>query len=112
MIKKPFALYRSLFICLCLLLGCASTTAPYQAMSEAKQALRGAHMHLGQQQPAQPIDTQDYQRAESALQAAEQALSNGQYDTANTLIQESKAYSQAILKRLRKAASNGIKFRY
>lgn len=112
MIKKTFALYRGLLLCLCLLAGCATTTAPYQAMSDARQALAGAQTQLNTHPQATEKDKQDYQRAAQALAAAEAAINRGQHTEANRLIQQSQQYSQGILQRLRAPSNSSIKFRH
>ncbi len=109
--KKTVALYLSYAACLCLLLGCM-TTAPYQAMSDAKQALAGAQAYLRQQNNPAAKDVQDYQQAESALNAAEQAMSRGQHSQARALIDQSRQHSQAILKRRQSPSKSNVQFRY
>lgn len=108
--KKSLALYLSLSVCLSLLVSCA-TTAPYQAMSDAKQALISARDYLNEQTPPSEADQYTYQLAEQTLQAAEKAINAKQYVKARTLIQQSQTHSQTLLIR-RKQKNSNIRFRY
>lgn len=104
-LNKTFAL----FLTISLLIGCASAVAPYQAVSEAKQAISRAAIDLNDN-PSE-ADKKDYQLAVWLLQDGEKALAEGKYQIATVLINTGKQHAQAILKR-RQQRNNNIQFRY
>lgn len=110
--EKTFALYRSFIGCLLLssLFACTSI-APYQQISEAKQALSGV-LSLSENEQLNDIEMISLQSAQQKLYQAEQMMSNQQYDQAGFLSEESKRLSQNILKTHQKTIRSNVKFRY
>lgn len=103
---KTFAL----LLTISLMLGCASAIAPYQAVSEAKQAISRAEVYLDDN--ASEADKKDYQLAIGLLQDGEKALAAGKYQIATVLINTGKQHAQAILKRRQQQRADNILFRY
>lgn len=114
MLNQSLTIYRSLLLFLALSVGCA-TTAPYQAMSDAKQALVAAKSTMDKRKTVSDSDKTNYYQAKQALTAAEAALNQGRHGQARQLIEQSQGYSQTILKRLREQPNNSpstYQFRY
>lgn len=96
-----------------LLFACVS--APYQSMSEAKQAFASAAHYLSQQPHINSLDQTDYHIAKISIEKAEIAIKQQQFNQADRLFKTGKQHSQAILKRRlpsKTKTSNNIKFRY
>lgn len=113
-LRKFYSLYASLFGCLLLaslISGCA-TPAPYQQMSEAKQALMMIEK-LTNQKPLTPTDAQTYQQAQYAYQQAVHYLSYKANSESTHWVKRSLDLSQKLLKHYQpNNHQSNIHFRY